>query len=273
MQKRTSRLEKVLTNDFLVDRYVIKKHSSVAIGNQVGANATTVVKYLRKYNIPVRSSGTRIGTYYSQERKEKHRLGMLGKNNGKPCWSKGFTKETNNSLKRSSSNIRASIKKKWLDPVYIQKQYLTRTTPEYMKKMEARKSKYIKCGYFTSYKNNCEIYFRSSYELYSFILLEHNSSVKQYGTCYFSIPYLFEGKAHRYIPNIMVEYIDGSKAIVEVKPTGRLQTAVNVIKFEVGARYCRENGMQYVIWTEYDIETKLADRHATCSAKINKTKF
>jgi hypothetical protein len=130
--------------------------------------------------------------------------------------------------------------------------------PAFIKKMQEKLSNarnYI-TGEFRSHKNGCDLHFRSSYELYAYIRLEHDDNIIAYGTCMFSIPYIFEGKARRYIPDIMIECIDGSKQIIEVKPANRLKESVTIAKMSVLENYCRENNMCCCFWTEKDVFNK-----------------
>jgi len=49
--------EKILTRDFLISEYVIKKKSSIDIAREVGCCKKTVLDYMERYGIPRRSSG------------------------------------------------------------------------------------------------------------------------------------------------------------------------------------------------------------------------
>lgn len=135
--------------------------------------------------------------------------------------------------------------------------------PEYVKSREHTfgNGKNHIVGYFKSYKNNCEIYFQSSYELYAYIKLEHDDNVKQYGRCYFGIPYIHNGKMKRYFPDLGIEYFNNEKVLLEIKPLAMLNLPEIMIKKDAGEQYCRENNMSYIIWTEKDIFV-LSQSHA-----------
>lgn len=107
----------------------------------------------------------------------------------------------------------------------------------------------IKRGYFFSNKNKEEFYYGSSYELKAFKLLEDMTDVLKYSKCSTWIDYEFEGH-RRYLPDILITYVDGTKQIVEVKPEYLCNVAKNKAKFEVGERFCKEHNMRYSVWTE-----------------------
>ncbi len=149
----------------------------------------------------------------------------------------------------------AANRRRWDDPEYVAKA---------SQRLSKQEGKYLQ-GSFKSVKNKCNITFQSSYELHAFIRLEHDDSVKSYGRCGFSIIYINSGLAKRYIPDIFVEYTDGRKCIIEVKPLLKVNEATNLTKARAGEEYCRENGLQYIIWTEKDtIKFEMEDTHEHC---------
>ena len=130
-------------------------------------------------------------------------------------------------------------------------------TAEVINRMAVNSRSQYKTGYFYSHKNCCDIFFASSYELYSFIGLEHDNNVKKYGRCTFSIPYIINGEMHRYVPDIGAQYIDNSFIIIEIKPNNLVENEDVVLKKLAAQKYCRENCMSYEMWTEKEIEQKL----------------
>lgn len=105
-------------------------------------------------------------------------------------------------------------------------------------------------GYFYSIKNNKEIHYESSYELKAYNILEMLDKVRSYDRCNFFIPYVVEGKTKRYIPDIFVDYFNGVKEIIEVKPKDLINKGKNIFKIEALKTYCLENGFKYSIWDE-----------------------
>lgn len=158
--------------------------------------------------------------------------------------------------------------KKWHKQNKNTTEYLTRSSkisfslgllwdnPEFIKTRLQVISKGYKQGVFYSYKNNCNIRFQSSYELYAYLKLEHMDNVISYGRCHFSIHYTYRGMSHKYIPDILVDFLDGTQAIIEIKPGSFLTKEKVYLKSLAGEKYCRINGLKYITWTEKDLEDK-----------------
>lgn len=111
-----------------------------------------------------------------------------------------------------------------------------------------------KTGMLFSIKNGCEIFYGSSYEKIAFMLLEQLSTVAQYSRCHFSILYADpSGKIRRYIPDIIVTYVDASCDVIEIKPKYAMDDAFVLAKAEAARRYCADRGMRYQVWTEAEL--------------------
>lgn len=65
-----------------------------------------------------------------------------------------------------------------------------------------------------------------------------------------SIPWI-DGQKHqrRYVPDFVVEYDDGRKAIIEVKDPSRLDSNDVQRKRKAAEIWCKQRGMEYVIKT------------------------
>jgi hypothetical protein len=134
-------------------------------------------------------------------------------------------------------------------------------TAEVINKMgKASRSKYMK-GYFTSVMNQRDIYFQSSYELYTYICLEHDEQVQSYERCSFKVFYLFDGKMKRHVPDIEIHYKDGSIKVLEIKPAKFLTNPEITAKRLAGEKYCEEHGISYEMHTEEEIQRILDKRH------------
>ena len=111
----------------------------------------------------------------------------------------------------------------------------------------------FKSGVFSSLKSN-RCYYRSSYELKLMEILEEDSSVVSFFMEPFLIPYVgLDKKNHKYIPDCLIKYVNNVNVLVEVKPERLLNTPTNILKFEAGKEYCKNNNMEYVIWTEKEL--------------------
>lgn len=112
------------------------------------------------------------------------------------------------------------------------------------------------------------IIYRSSYELKFITWLENNNQVKQWGSECICIPYTYiDNKIHRYYPDYFVEFIDGTKMVVEVKPLsqtrppisesnqwGRQTYIKNMCKWKATKEFCESKGYKFKIITEKTID-------------------
>ena len=113
-------------------------------------------------------------------------------------------------------------------------------------------------GDYYSQKTNTSLFYASSYEKRAMEILETNTSVRAYENCKFFINYTDpeKGKTHNYFPDIAVEYTNGSKKIIEVKPEYRLLDPKNLAKFSAAKEYCKQNNLEFEVWTEKDLNLK-----------------
>lgn len=61
-------------------------------------------------------------------------------------------------------------------------------------------------------------------------------------------------KIRKYYPDFQVEYKDGSKVVVEIKPSRRLDQAKVVKKIKAAQSWCQSNNMTYKILTEIELK-------------------
>jgi hypothetical protein len=111
---------------------------------------------------------------------------------------------------------------------------------------------YIKHGW---HKSNMaiggKVYYRSSWELEAFKFLDlFPNIVDCYYTCPIAIPYEFYGKSKNYIPDIFISYIDGTKELVEIKPSPYLSDEKVQAKIIAGDAWCKDNDLKFSVWTE-----------------------
>ncbi len=112
-------------------------------------------------------------------------------------------------------------------------------------------------GLFWSTKNNKEYTFRSTYEFAYFFMLENDDSVESYIVEPFDILYRSpkDNKIHRYIPDIIVLYRDGSLKIIEIKPKCMTTDPVVEAKAKAAKKYIKMYRLDatYEFITEEDI--------------------
>lgn len=117
-------------------------------------------------------------------------------------------------------------------------------------KYPRRKKKY-KTGYYFSSKNNKSLHYRSSYELLAYHILEINPDVKSYSIESLRVQYYYRGQMHYCVPDILVEYIDDTKHIIEVKAE-RFYRHHKKTKVKISAMqdYAEKNNYKFSVWYE-----------------------
>jgi len=108
----------------------------------------------------------------------------------------------------------------------------------------------FKSGEFFSKKNNKNLYFRSGMEMEFYKILEKKSDVAKYSPECLEIEYYFQGRSHRYIPDILVEYTNGKKQLWEIKPKSQTKLPKNLAKWEAANSYCQKRNIEFIVLTE-----------------------
>lgn len=110
------------------------------------------------------------------------------------------------------------------------------------------------------------IIYRSSYELKFIMWLENSDKVARWGSECFCIPYMFvDGTTHKYWPDYFVEFVDGTKMVVEIKPYNQTKKPINencwaakeytknMCKWKATMEFCKKKGYQFKVLTEKTI--------------------
>lgn len=97
------------------------------------------------------------------------------------------------------------------------------------------------------------VFYRSSYELHAYKVLDADKTVISYMTEPFGIPYTYEGKQLNYYPDILAEKSGGIKLLIEVKPRTFVNKSITIIKAEAAKAFCKQNNMMFKIWTEEEL--------------------
>lgn len=116
-----------------------------------------------------------------------------------------------------------------------------------------KKARY-KEGWHDSTKMNRKFKFRSSWEETMFQCLDLWDDVVAYEAEPFKIPYLYEGAAHNYTPDIFVHFVDGRKEVWEIKPEGQTKLERNKAKWHAARDACANRGWEFEVITETEIE-------------------
>lgn len=102
-------------------------------------------------------------------------------------------------------------------------------------------------GTYVSTKSGRECYYRSSWELLLMQELDIDPDVADWESEFTSIPYVFDGSQHRYVPDFKVVR-SAITQIVEVKPKNLRNIERNIAKRQAALAYCERLGWQYVEW-------------------------
>lgn len=241
---------KILTKEYLQKEFVNNKLTKYEIAEKLNCGSGTVLYYLHKFGFVMRNKYSKIITYtFLYENYIVNNLSCkeIAKKVG--CDSSTIedylhkfnilVRKLGGKTKKGSLSISQYMKNQIRNPLYIDKMLKIRKNNNYIQ------------GNYTSFKNGCDIWFQSSYELRVYIKLEQDPTIECYKRCQFSIPYLLDKEIHQYIPDLEIKYLDGKKTILEVKPFSLLRELAG--KKEAAENYCRGRGWQYLIWTEKDI--------------------
>jgi hypothetical protein len=99
------------------------------------------------------------------------------------------------------------------------------------------------------------IHFRSSYEKKAYLKLDEDESVKTYSIEDVSIDYIHPNKkiTSQYLVDMLVEYFDGTKKLIEIKPEKMLENSIVQAKIESAKIKASELGYEFEVWTEMDL--------------------
>lgn len=97
-----------------------------------------------------------------------------------------------------------------------------------MKSRTVKKSHISVNGYFSSFKNQRQINFESKLEHDFYLLLEFDNSIESYQEQPFQIYYSYKNKKRKYTPDTLVNYIDGTQKVFEVKPQFKIETDIEL---------------------------------------------
>lgn len=120
-----------------------------------------------------------------------------------------------------------------------------------------------------------KIFYRSSWEKNFLKFLDVNQNVKRFSSEEIVIPYIspLDGRQHRYFPDFFIEFANGRKVIIEIKPynqavepappkrQGQVKQyernlaafLVNQAKWNAAKTFCMMNGFEFEVFTEQEL--------------------
>jgi len=99
--------------------------------------------------------------------------------------------------------------------------------------------------------------YRSGWEQKYMVYLDENPEVVTWSYEKLIIEYVSNQKTmkvRKYYPDFQVEYIDGSKVVIEIKPLRKLKQLVIVKKSKAAEAWCMSHDMVYKILTEIELK-------------------
>ena len=140
-------------------------------------------------------------------------------------------------------------------------------TPEFRAAQSLRASEQIRCrdnGPFMRYGNSINgvhfspklgrpVSYMSLYEKKLFEILDSMESVASYSEQPITIPYKYKDQIFNYTPDVLVDLIDGGRALLEVKPVKMVKFPRTEAKHEAARSFCREKSMPFIIVTEEEL--------------------
>lgn len=118
------------------------------------------------------------------------------------------------------------------------------------------------------------IVYRSSWEAKFAKFVDLNSNVAKWSSEELIIQYFYslDGKMHRYFPDFYVEFTNGRKVVIEIKPYAQTQEPIlkkngnkrvfgdqmatylkNIEKWKAAKVYCESRGWEFSVFTEREL--------------------
>lgn len=118
-----------------------------------------------------------------------------------------------------------------------------------------KKGHYHRGTYISPLAGECK--YRSGWEQKYMEHLDSNADVVSWSYEKLVIEYVSNQKTkkiRKYYPDFQVEYNDGTKVVVEIKPSRKLDQATIVKKIRAAKEWCTANNMTYKILTEHELK-------------------
>lgn len=110
-----------------------------------------------------------------------------------------------------------------------------------------RRSNYRQTGKFPSPKNGKMMHWESHHELAGFQILEASACVQSYQEQPVEIHYILGSDCHTHIPDVYVEFVNGSKCFIEFKSQENMQDTFLVKRSDFLARNLPYLGYSYMV--------------------------
>jgi len=115
----------------------------------------------------------------------------------------------------------------------------------------------FKQGKYESTKTGKTLGYRSGLEEKLYKVLDQHDEVMSFYSEPFNIDYIHKGQAHKYTPDLIVNFMDGRRQVWEVKPSNQTDLEMNKNKWRAAEEACKVRGWSFEVFTEQRID-KLA---------------
>lgn len=122
-------------------------------------------------------------------------------------------------------------------------------------KKKKRKGKYHRGLHISPIAGECK--YRSGWEQKFCIYLDSHPGVLTWSYEKTVIEYISNkrtGKTRKYYPDFLVEYRDGSKNVIEIKPKRKLTHITVIKKAEAARTWCMTHDATYILLTEIELK-------------------
>ena len=249
----TQILEKYPNTKFVSDD-VKNKASKSCIKSKCGRPPGCLLSDDHKQKISIAVSNEKnpfYGKKHSDITKEKMSQNHADFNGNKNPLVKWLDRDPKNKEKYSSI-LKESRAKKWSNEEY-RKIHSERLSKQVSKLYLNGFNPYTNCkhGWFESKKFSTKFYFQSSYEQKFLEFCETSPKISSLQRVPFVIPYKDNGGIER---NYCADFFVNRNVVIEIKPKTMLGYNNNVLKIEFGKKYCKENGYEYKLLMESELD-------------------
>lgn len=239
----------IITKEQLIDMYFNQKMSLDSIARETQTNYRCVRDSFKVHGLTWRSkseagftkppmddetkgkiSEARTGFKDTDETKEKKRVILASICN----WTKGVPEDDPRRVRQREASAAAMRRPEVRDALSLSRVRQIQTGGFYGR------------GYHESPKVG-RVYYMSGWELRRWIDLDADPTVVTYMRSPCWIPYQWEGDMHRYVPDVLITYMDGLKVLEEIKPLALLTNysqwqAKLLAKVKVGEDFAKTQG-------------------------------
>lgn len=124
-----------------------------------------------------------------------------------------------------------------------------------IKRKKKRKSRYHRGIHVSSIAGECK--YRSGWEQKYMVYLDENPDVISWSYEKLIIEYVSNKKTkkiRKYYPDFQIEYKDGTKVVIEIKPSRKLEQSIVIKKIRAAKEWCTTHDMTYKVLTEIELK-------------------